>query len=129
MFETLALGELWKRFRKPLLIGLAFALALIIVWRLLIAFGDARYKQGISDNELAWRIAENKLHEREAAAKTAADKAAASRNSAHADAVAEEKGRLNDAMREGYSPIDVLFGHADELLDDKAGSRQPSGSR
>lgn len=117
MFEAIALRALWTRFRKPLLIGLAFALALLIVWRLLVAYGDARYKQGVSDNELAWRTAEAKMHERERIAAGAADEGAAVREEAHAEAVSQEKERINEAVREGHSPIDVLFGRSDGLQD------------
>lgn len=126
MPDPFSLALLWGKFRKPLLIGLAVLVAVMIVWRLLVAFGDARYKQGRADNELAWRVAESKLHEQEAAARTSADRAASARNSAHAELVAKEKEQLNDALREGYSPIDVLFGHADDskLLGDKDRGRK-----
>lgn len=87
----------------PLLILAAFYMALN-------AYGDSRYDAGKADADKAWIEASNKLIEKSQAAGTKADKAAAARQADFAAKQEDEKEKIDAAIEEGGSPLDVLFG-------------------
>lgn len=87
----------------PLLILAAFYLALD-------AYGDSRYREGKTAEAEAWKAAEERLLKKSAEAGARADKAAAARQAEHAAAVAEEREKVDEAVANGSSPLDVLFG-------------------
>lgn len=121
--------EAIKPFRGWIFGGLALIALLLGLWLALDAYGDRRYDQGREDNDRAWRAAEAKLRQEEKASAAGADKAAATREAEHAAAVASEKGRIDDAIREGYSPLDVLFARSGGVCVDKDRGCQSPGSR
>ena len=121
--------EAIKPFRGWILGGIGLILLLLALWAALDAYGDRRYAQGREDNERAWRAAEAKLHAQERKAAGAADQAAAVREADHAATVVQEKGKIDDAIREGYSPLDVLFARSGGVCVDKDRGCKPSGSR
>lgn len=129
MIPLAAAWEAIKPFRYWIGMGVGLVMFLGGLWLALDAYGDRRYDQGRTDNESAWRAAEAKLHAQERKSAGAADQAAAVREADHAAAVASEKGKIDDAIREGSSPFDVLFGGSGGVCDGKAGGCQPPGSR
>jgi hypothetical protein len=87
----------------PLLILAAFYLSLD-------AYGDSRYREGQSDADKAWQEASDRLIAKSQKAATKADTAAAARAADYAARVEEEKEKIDEAIAEGSSPLDVLFG-------------------
>lgn len=86
----------------PLLILIAFYL-------LLDAYGDSRYRQGKTDTDMAWKVAQEKLLTDAAKAKGTADSEVLVQQADHAAKVEEEKERVDEAIADGSSPFDVLF--------------------
>lgn len=86
----------------PLLILGMFYLALD-------AYGDSRYQAGRTDEEAAWKAAQDKLLQDAANAADEADSDAVGRALDHAAKVEEEKERISEAQASGVSPFDVLF--------------------
>lgn len=129
MIPLAAAWEAVKPFRGWIFGGLAVIAFLVGLWLALDAYGDGRYAQGRDDNERAWKAAEAKLRREEKTSAAGADKAAIVREKAHAAAVASEKGRIDDAIREGYSPLDVLFARSGGVCVDKDRGCQSTGSR
>lgn len=129
MSALLGAWELIKPFRAWIFGGLALIALLVGLWLALDAYGDRRYAEGRDDNERAWRAAEAKLRQEEKTSAAGADKAAIVREEAHAAAVASEKGKIDAAMREGSSPLDVLFGGSGGVCGDKDRGCKPAGSR
>lgn len=80
------------------------------VWHKIDAFGDRRYEAGIKAEREAWQEADRKLQEKAAKARTEADRSAAIREARHAEAVEEERKKIDEAVAQGTSPLDVLFG-------------------
>lgn len=89
--------------------------ALIIgaFYLLLDAYGDSRYREGKKDANAAWQAASDKLIEKSQAAGTKADKAAAARQADFVAKQEDEKERIEHALDDGSSPLDVLFSAAD----------------
>lgn len=87
----------------------AIALFLAILWGL-DAYGDKRYSQGKNDADAAWKAASDKLVQQSVASGQRADVAAAARQADFAAKVEEEKEKIDEAVAEGSSPLDVLFG-------------------
>lgn len=90
--------------------AIGIALAALALWLLLDAYGDSRYREGKKDEAAAWQAASDKLLAKAAEAETEADKRDAARAADYAAEVAEEKERIDHAIQEGSSPMDVLFG-------------------
>lgn len=129
MIPLAAAWEAIKPFRYWIGMGLGVILFLGGLWLALDAYGDHRYAQGREDNERAWRAAEAKLREQERKAMAGANGAAAVREADHATAKASEKGKIDDAIREGSSPLDVLFSRSGGVCVDKDRGCQSPGSR
>jgi hypothetical protein len=87
----------------PLLILGAFYLALD-------AYGDARYGKGKSDTDAAWKAASDKTVAKAATEGRKADQMAGARAIEYAAKVEEEKEKIDAAIEDGSSPLDVLFG-------------------
>ncbi len=85
------------------LVVLAFVLALN-------AYGDARYDAGVSETDAKWEEAGRRLEKQATVSAGKADAASVVRVEEFNDRVAAEKDRLDEAEREGSSPLDVLFG-------------------
>lgn len=105
----LATKVVGPRFAKPLLILLAVALLVGAFYVMLDKYGDSRYDAGRRDEETAWKAAQDKLLAQAAAAATSADKTALAATIEHAAAVEEEKEKVDEAIANGTSPLDVLF--------------------
>lgn len=87
----------------PLLILAAFYFTLD-------AYGDSRFREGRAAENKAWIDAQDKLLKDAAAAASAADQTALAAQMDQAVKVAQEKERVDDAIANGSSPFDVLFG-------------------
>lgn len=92
------------------LVAAAFAvMAIGLIWAVL-AWGDARYREGADDADERWEAAADKLAEQTRSAGTDADRREAERMEGHADRVAREKEKIDAATASGDSPLDALFG-------------------
>lgn len=97
----------WKILGLVILIGLVCWL----FWKALDNYGDARYDDGVAAERAAWEEADRQLQIKVAKAQTEATASAIKREERHAVAVAEEREKINEAVAEGRSPLDVLFGN------------------
>jgi hypothetical protein len=93
------------------IIGIVLAVAAFCwgVWAVVDSLTDKAYAQGRGDEKQAWETAEDKFLATAASAKTEADRAQALRDAKHAEAVAEEREKIDEAVAEGRSPFDVMF--------------------
>ncbi len=90
-------------------IGLVALLAFMI-YRGFVNYGDARENDGVLKERAAWEEADRKLQIKVAKAQTEATLNAAIREERHAAGVAHEREKIDEAVSEGRSPFDVLFG-------------------
>lgn len=107
---ALAVPAIIKRIPAWAWIGLGAVLLLAAFYFALHAYGNARYDAGKKDADAAWIEASNKLIAKSQAAGTKADKAAAVRQADFAAKQEDEKEKIDAAVDEGSSPLDVLFG-------------------
>src|SRR5689334_7244540 len=87
--------------------GLALLLAFYLA---LDSYGDKRFAAGKAQADAEWKAASDKLIQKAQDAGTKADKAAAIRMADQAARVEDEKEKIDAALDEGSSPLDVLFG-------------------
>jgi hypothetical protein len=73
------------------------------------AYGDRRYDEGVANEKAAWVEASEKLKLEAEASATKADDAAVKRLEEYTAESAVEKEKVNEAIADGSSPIDVLF--------------------
>ena len=88
-------------------------LLLVAFYIVLDAYGDSRFDAGKDKADAEWKAAEAELLEKAANSRNEADKKAASRAAEHVAKVQDEKEKIDAAVKEGSSPIDVLFGTGD----------------
>lgn len=74
------------------------------------AYGNARYEAGQSDERAAWEKAADKIEAESRSSAERAGKAAQRREEEYVEAVAAERQQIEEAIEEGSSPLDVLFG-------------------
>lgn len=86
-------------------------LILAAVYMLLDAYGDSRFREGKAAEKAAWQQAEAKFLKKAGEAEKKADKQAAAREADHIAAVAEERKKIDEAVANGSSPLDALFGN------------------
>lgn len=91
-------------------IALGAVLLLVAFYFMLDSYGDARYDKGKADADAAWQAASDKLIAKSQAAGTKADKAAAARQADFVAKQEDEKEKIEEAIEQGESPLDVLFG-------------------
>lgn len=98
--------RLWK------ILGVVVAVSLLIwfISHRISEYGDAREADGVAKEKAAWVEADRKLQERVVEAKTKADASAAIRQIKHDAEVIAERKEIDEAVAEGRSPLDVLFG-------------------
>lgn len=87
--------------------GLLLLVALTVA---VLAWGDARYREGVKDTDARWLEAGRRLEAEAKEAGTVADRREAERIGEHTARVAEEKEKIDEAVAAGDSPLDVLFG-------------------
>lgn len=103
LFIRLGLGQRLAKAASIATLVLAFVLAL---WW----FGNSRYDAGVADTDAKWQEASRLLERQAQKSASKADDAAAARAAAHDEQVSQEKEKLDEAQRNGSSPLDVLFG-------------------
>jgi hypothetical protein len=90
------------------LLGAVVIILAVMVW------GNSRersgYKQGEAATDAKWEAASAKLREEAAKSATKADDAAAKRLEEHVEQANEDQEKVDEAIREGRSPLDALFG-------------------
>lgn len=101
--------KVWK------FLGVALAIGAVVfaVWKLLDNMTDTAYAQGKSDGvteeHTRWVTAEEKFKAKTADAKLEADRNAAQRQHEHEKKTQKDREKINEAIAESRSPIDVLF--------------------
>lgn len=95
---------------KFLVYGVLFAVLAFAMWRWLDSYGDRRFREGVTATDQKWVEASEKLKEQAAQSATRADDAAADRLAEHVEQVTAEQEQVDEAIKEGSSPFDVLFG-------------------
>lgn len=101
------LGEGWAK----LIVYVGLPLLVIgLVWWRVDAWGDRRFNQGVEAHRALVAKASEELHRHAEESATQADDAAVERLDEHLQQTAEEQERLDEAARNGSSPLDVLFG-------------------
>jgi len=95
------------------IVGPIAALALLIGG--VMAWGGHKYHSGYGDGVSAadakWVAAGEQLKKDAAKSATKADDAAANRLADHVNEIAADQAAVNQAEKEGRSPLDVLFGN------------------
>lgn len=86
------------------------ALAALTLWLAITAYGNSRYKAGVSDTDAKWEEASANLRADAAASATKADDAAVKRLEEHVAQASEDAAAVEKAKAEGRSPLDALFG-------------------
>lgn len=96
----------WLKIVGPL-VAVALVCAGILAW------GHGKYnaghKAGVSETDAKWHAASEKLKQDAAASATKADDAAVKRLEQHVEQQEEDHARLEEAQRNGSSPLDAIF--------------------
>jgi len=99
---------LWAKILGPIA-------ALAIIVGALAAWGSHKYHSGYNDGETAadakWEAAAKQLKADAAKSATKADDAAANRLENFVEQQTADQEAVNEAQRNGSSPLDALFGH------------------
>lgn len=106
----LAAINLSSRWVKYGAIVLVTVLVIWFLWSRIDAYGDRRYDAGVMNERGKWEAAEKKLREEAAASSTRADDRAADRLAQHKEQIDEDRKAVDQAVRDGTSPLDALFG-------------------
>lgn len=110
----LLLPKVGARWAKPLAGTIVWGLGLLIVgfllWRMIDNYGDKRFDAGVQLERSKWEAAEAKMLEEAAASATKADDRAAERLVQHKEQIDEDRQAVDQAVRDGTSPLDALFG-------------------
>jgi FtsZ-interacting cell division protein ZipA len=97
----------WLKIVGPLVI---FALLVAGV----MAWGNSKYRaghdDGVTQTDAKWQAASDKLKAEAAKSATRADDAAVRRLDEHVEQAQEDQEKVNEAQRNGTSPLDALFG-------------------
>lgn len=103
LFMHFGLGEKLARLASFGVIGIAAVLA--VLWLRADAHSD-----GVQAERAAWELAGKRLREQAAQSAGAASAAAVEREAEHAAQLEQEKERIDEATRDGASPLDAIFG-------------------
>lgn len=97
----------WLKIAGPL-VALALLIAAVAAW------GHSKYKAGheagVTETDAKWQAASDKLKADAAKSATKADDAAANRLAERVEQVTADQEKLDEANRNGTSPLDALFG-------------------
>jgi hypothetical protein len=95
---------LWAKFA-------AVAVVIGLLWLSLHLYGARQYDRGVSATDQKWETAAAQLKADAAKSATRADDAAANRLAEQVNQVAADQEKVNEAQRNGTSPLDALFGN------------------
>ena len=105
----MALSAAKKLTRIGIVLGAVFVIGLLFyLW--LDAYGDRRYKEGVQATDQKWVAAGEQLKKDAAKSATKADDRAAERLANEVANQTADKEEVDEALRNGSSPLDVLFG-------------------
>jgi hypothetical protein len=96
---------------KPVLIGIGVVALLLAIWAALHFYGQHRYDEGVQATDQKWQDATDKLKADAAKSATKADDAAANRLQTYVEQQTSDQEAVNEAQRNGTSPLDALFGN------------------
>lgn len=92
-----------------------FALGAVVLvfafYAILDRYGDSKYREGKAKADAEWQAASDRLIEKSLKAGTEADRKAAARGADFAAKVDDERKRIDQAVKDGGSPFDVIFGN------------------
>lgn len=94
---------LWLKIAAPIVLVLAVLIGIKL-------YGNSRYHAGVSDTDAKWEEASNKLKAEAAKSATKADDKAAQRLEEFVEQSKEDQEKVDEAVRNGTSPLDELFG-------------------
>lgn len=104
---ALNLSSKWVKYGAVVLGVVLFCL---FIWWRVDAYGDKRFDAGVLNERSKWEAAEEKLRQEAAASATRADDAAAKRLEVHKEKIDADRQAVDQAVRDGSSPLDALFG-------------------
>jgi hypothetical protein len=90
-------------------IALGAVVLLAAFYFTLDAYGDSRAREAAAKQDAIWQKAHDRLIQKDAEAKTKADKAAAARAADYAVKVEDEKEKIDATVAKGGDHFDVLF--------------------
>jgi hypothetical protein len=99
--------------RAVTIVGVVLVAAFLL-WGLLNwieRYGDQRQEAGVQQERAAWEEANRKIQTKVIKAQDKATEQAVIREANYAEAVAEEREKIDEAVAENRSPLDVLFGN------------------
>jgi hypothetical protein len=112
MLANLLLGlGVPQRFAKGLATVLTVLLLLGGIWLALHFYGKHRYDEGVSATDAKWEAAATQLKQDAANSAGKADDNAAERLDNYVQQHASDQEAVNEAERNGTSPLDALFGN------------------
>lgn len=97
----------WLKIVGPL-VALAILLAGVMAWGK--SKFNAGHEAGVTETDAKWKAASDKLKKDAAASATRADDAAAARLAERVEELTADQEAVNEATRNGTSPLDALFG-------------------
>jgi type IV secretory pathway VirB6-like protein len=100
-----------QKLAKPLLIVIGVALLFGSVWLSLHLYRKHRYDEGVAATDAKWQAAVDQLKKDAAKSATKADDAAATRTADQIAKHTKDQEAVNEAQRNGTSPLDALFGN------------------
>lgn len=106
----LAAANLSSKWVKYGAVALGLVLLCLFIWWRIDSYGDRRFDAGVANERGKWEAAEKKLKEDAAKSATKADDRAAARLEEHKEQIDEDRKAVDQAVRDGSSPLDVLFG-------------------
>jgi hypothetical protein len=100
--------------QKLIRVGIAVALLLAVVGAILL-WGHSKYKAGheagVTETDAAWQKASDELMREAGKSATKADDRAVAAFEEHKEQITEDRKAVEDAQRNGSSPLDALFGN------------------
>lgn len=96
--------------RAWVVVGAVVLMLLIALVVAVMAWGDAKFREGERGADGRWREASAQLERKAREAGGVADRREADRIEDHAARVAREKEKIDEATAAGDSPLDALFG-------------------
>ena len=113
----LLVPKLGERAGKAVAYMIAIAVVALTVWLIywfissrIENYGDRREQAGVDKERAAWVEAGERLKAEASASATKADDRAAARLEQHKEQIDEDRKAVNQAVNDGTSPLDALFG-------------------
>lgn len=99
--------------QKLMRVGIAIGLLLLVIGAIAL-WGRSKYnaghKDGVTETDAAWQKASDELMRKAGESATKADDRAIAALEEHKEQIDEDRKAVEQAQREGTSPLDALFG-------------------